>query len=59
MQWVAEIYLLVILKVESDPALIGFVLTLIVFSLTGAFLGYWLALYVGTARILKRGDEEK
>jgi hypothetical protein len=57
-QWADELYLLAILKSESDPGSIGFLFTILVIGLTSVLLAVWLAIYVVSARVLSAETEK-
>jgi hypothetical protein len=56
LQFAAELYLLAVLKTESDPGSIAYWFTFAVLSLTGVFVGVFMAIYVASARVLEREE---
>jgi hypothetical protein len=58
LQSVAELYLLLVLKSESDPGSVGFWFTIMVLGVTGGFVGAYVMTYVKAARVLARNEHD-
>lgn len=58
LQWGAEVYLLVVLKSESDPGSVGFLFTMLVLAVTSGFVGAYAVIYVKAARVLARNERD-